>query len=127
MKKVKSRVATILAMALTIGLLCLGLVGCGRTVNLQTQKEAVTYVKDYIMDNNKGKKIAEKIGLYASAADAMEFESSSYANHEDGVWLVVIHGHMKGGQFSYIAEVTTSGKITELQIIKGIVTNFHKN
>lgn len=134
MKKHSVLLAAILI--LSIGL-CL--IACGqKTVNLQTQDDAIEYLENYVEKNDRWRKVADELGLYYSVKGSEKFHSSSYANLEDGTWVVVLHVSMDGytdyeknnyGSFecSYIAKVTTDGQVTELLIQQGHVVDVKVN
>lgn len=132
MKICKLLVATILALSVV---LCLA--ACGsKKVNLQTEKDAIKYLEDYVEDNDRWGKIADELKLYYSVVGSSDFSSTSYAKQENGNWMVVLHGTITGYTdynktnkktftFSYVASVTTDGKVSELFVQEGKVTNIY--
>lgn len=131
MKKIKSLLAVILVLSIGFSLLA-----CGKKVNLQTEKDAIEYLEDYVEEKDKWSNIATKLGLYYSVEGSSKFNASSYAEMNEGAWTVVLHGAMTGYKdaaqsnrgtfaFSYVATVTPDGQVTELFITEGQVTDIN--
>lgn len=132
MKQIKTLIAIFLI--LVIGL---SLVACGeKKVNLQTEKDAIKYLEDYVEENDRWGKIADELKLYYSVVGSSKFSSTSYAKLDNGSWMVVLHGSITGYtdynktnrktfEFSYVASVTTDGKVSELFVQEGKVTNIY--
>lgn len=132
MKTCKALIAAVLA--LSIGL-CLA--ACGsKKVNLQTEKDAIKYLEDYVEENDRWGKIADELKLYYSVVGSSKFNSTSYAKLDNGSWMVVLHGSITGYtdynktnkktfSFSYVASVTPDGKVSELFVQEGKVTNIY--
>ena len=132
MKTCKALIAAVLALSIV---LCLA--ACGsKKVNLQTEKDAIKYLEDYVEDNDRWGKIADELKLYYSVVGSSDFSSSSYAKQENGNWMVVLHGTITGYtdynktnkktfSFSYVASVTSDGKVSELFVQEGKVTNIY--
>lgn len=114
MIKLKRYVSIALVLVISIWLL----IGCGESINLQTEEEAVEYLKNYI-EENKRSEILEDMGY--SSYNEMTFLSSSYAQILNEDWFVIIHVKINKEQFSYVAMVSTDGQITEEEIYKDIV------
>ena len=122
MKRFRILLAAILVVTIVFGLLA-----CKKKIDLQTEKEAIQYLQEYVEDNNKWKKIANTLGLSTSTKAKISFKSSSYAQMEDGTWTVVLHGSMSGSAFSYMASVSTDGNVAEIGVIAGTANNVHKS
>lgn len=132
MKICKLLVATILALSVV---LCLA--ACGsKKVNLQTEKDAIKYLENYVEENDRWGKIADELKLYYSVVGSSKFNSTSYAKLDNGSWMVVLHGSITGYtdynktnkktfSFSYVASVTPDGKVSELFVQEGKVTNIY--
>ena len=132
MKQIKTLIAIFLL--LVIGL---SLVACGeKKVNLQTEKDAIKYLEDYVEENDRWGKIADELKLYYSVVGSSKFNSTSYAKLDNGSWIVVLHGSITGYtdynktnkktfSFSYVASVTPDGRVSELFVQEGKVTNIY--
>lgn len=132
MKQTKTLIAIFLILAI-----CLSLVACGKKkVNLQTEKDAIKYLEDYVEENDRWGKIADELKLYYSVVGSSKFNSTSYAKLDNGSWMVVLHGSITGYtdynktnkktfSFSYVASVTPDGKVSELFVQEGKVTNIY--
>ena len=132
MKTCKALIAAVLALSIVI---CLA--ACGsKKVNLQTEKDAIKYLEDYVEENDRWGKIADELKLYYSVVGSSKFNSTSYAKLDNGNWMVVLHGTITGYTdynktnkktftFSYVASVTTDGKVSELFVQEGKVTNIY--
>ena len=132
MKICKLLVATILALSVV---LCLA--ACGsKKANLQTEKDAIKYLENYVEENDRWGKIADELKLYYSVVGSSKFNSTSYAKLDNGSWMVVLHGSITGYtdynktnkktfSFSYVATVTPDGKVSELFVQEGKVTNIY--
>ena len=77
-----------------------------------------------------------QLKLYYSVVGSSKFNSTSYAKLDNGNWMVVLHGTITGYTdynktnkktftFSYVASVTTDGKVSELFVQEGKVTNIY--
>ena len=131
--KTLKRVFCLLLVLLIIGCLC----ACGvKKVNLQTEKDAIKYLEDYVEENDRWGKIADELKLYYSVVGSSKFNSTSYAKLDNGSWTVVLHGSITGYtdynktnkktfSFSYVASVTPDGKVSELFVQEGNVTNIY--
>ncbi len=132
MKTCKALIAAVLALSIV---LCLA--ACGsKKVNLQTEKDAIKYLEDYVEENDRWGKIADELKLYYSVVGSSKFNSTSYAKLDNGSWMVVLHGSITGYtdynktnkktfSFSYVASVTPDGKVSELFVQEGKVTNIY--
>lgn len=131
MKKIKSLLAVILILSIGISLLA-----CGKTVNLQTEKDVVNHLEEFFQDEDKWEDIYEELGLYYTVNGSSKLLSSSFAQKEDDHWLAVLHVSVEGytdavktnkGTFeaSYVAQVTADGQVTELFIQKGLTTKIY--
>lgn len=131
MKKIKSLLAVILILSIGVSLLA-----CGKTVNLQTEKDVVNHLEEFFKDEDKWEDIYEELGLYYTVNGSSKLLSSSFAQKEDDHWLAVLHVSVEGytdasktnkGTFeaSYVAQVTADGQVTELFIQKGLTTKIY--
>ncbi|MBR2634519.1 MAG: hypothetical protein IKD31_02955 [Clostridia bacterium] len=133
MKSLKSLLAIILTLSIGFSLLA-----CEKKVNLQTEDDAIEYLEDYVERNDRWRKIANELKLYSSVVGSSKFNSTSYAKIEKGSWMVVLHGSITGYtdynetnrktfDFSYVAWVTTDGKVSEIFTQEGCVTDISIN
>lgn len=131
MKNLKSLLAVILILSIGFSLLA-----CEKKVDLQTEEDAIEYLEDYFKEEDKWEDVYGELGLYYTVNGSSKLLSSSFAQKEDGHWLVVLHVSVEGytdaaktdrGDFeaSYVAQVTTNGEVTELFIQKGLTTKIY--
>lgn len=132
MKQIKTLIAIFLILVIVLSLVACG----GKKVNLQTETDAIKYLEDYVEENDRWSKIADELKLYYSVVGSSNFSSTSYAKQDNGNWMVVLHGTITGYTdynktnkktftFSYVASVTTDGKVSELFVQEGKVTNIN--
>lgn len=92
--------------------------GCAEKINIQTENEAVEYLKNYVQNENIYE-ILEDLS-FPSYSEITVF-SSSYAQSLNGEWFVIIHMQINQEEFSYVAMVSTDGQITEEEIYEDTV------
>lgn len=94
--------------------ICFGLCACGEKIDIQSEADAVEYLKEYVDEHDEWDAIAYEIGVSSSSSGY--FSSNSHADKQNENWVVVLQGSMGGRYFAYIAVVSPSGEILEKQI-----------